>query len=106
MNRLIDSRDLSIENYQKGTKSISKNQIQFMPSKKKTSVCIRTQALPLYSSLYLFPEEAIRIGAELTQVRLRILPQNVREDRTIDLNDVNNTLNGLSLAAKQTLKKI
>ncbi len=83
-----------------------KRQIQIFPSRKQTSVCIRTQASPLYSSLYLFPEEAIRIGTELIQTGLRILPQNIQEDRTIDLNEVSSTLDALSLHAKQTKKKI
>ena len=83
-----------------------KKQIQVLPSRKQTSVCIRTQASPLYSSLYLFPEEAIRIGTELIQTGLRILPQNIQEDRSIDLNEVSSTLNALSLHAKQTKKKI
>ena len=82
------------------------NQIQVLPSKKQTSVCIRTQASPLYSSLYLFPEEAIRIGTELIQTGLRILPQNIREDRTIDLNDVITSLKNLSILTKQTINKI
>jgi len=83
-----------------------KKQVQVLPSNKQTSVCIRTQASPIYSSLYLFPEEAIRIGTELIQIGLRILPQNIQEERTIDLNEVSSTLTALSLHAKQTEKKI
>lgn len=40
------------------------SQIKVMPSKKQTSVCIRTEASPLYASLYLFPDEALKIGVE------------------------------------------
>ena len=81
-------------------------QIQVMPSKKQTSVCIRTEASPMYSSLYLYPEEAIRIGLELLGHGLRILPQNLREESMLDLGEVSDVLNTLSLQAKQTRQKI
>ena len=81
-------------------------QIQVLLSKKQTSVCLRTQASPMYSSLYLFPEEAIRIGTELISSGLRILPQNIREDSTFDLEDLGSILTTLNLQAKQTFRML
>ena len=86
---------------------MSKNtQIQVIQSKKRTSVCIRTETSPLYSSLYLFPDEAIRIGLELIQHALQIVPKNTRENSSLDLLDISSILTTLSLQAKQTEKKL
>ncbi|MHA2237672.1 MAG: hypothetical protein ACXAB2_04775 [Candidatus Hodarchaeales archaeon] len=77
-------------------------QINVILSKKQTSVCVRTEASPMYSSLYLFPEEAIRIGTELVSLGLRILPQNIREDSTLNLGELSEFLAALVMQAKQT----
>ncbi len=80
-------------------------QIRVLPSKKQTSVCIRTETSPLYTSLYLFPEEALRVGVEIIQNALRIIMNISETVSSLDLIEVSTMLNTLALQAKQTVNR-
>lgn len=76
-------------------------QIQVLPSKKHTSVCLRTETSPLYASLYLFPDEALRVGSEMIQTAVQILATKNIQNSSIDLIDVGALLTTLSIQLKQ-----